>query len=254
MHDRNSPLNGHSLRDSSPEIRRQIRVSRYLVPLTIFVLLLLLTFLLSGCAGWINTTRTGLLSTNAGLNAYDDVAVEVWKDASGDSKQTEQLGMSTCVSVIVQDNIIQAWSITTAVDNGIKKKSDITPYISASINMIDALEDYLEMGDVALPVPLKVVVSELEKLNPGSVIDPGSDPLEVCTGILNERVPIAGPSIPWETIISSGAELGLFILRLVQDYQEGRDIPATALDDYIRDPLKQLILYEHAMADAGGGD
>ena len=199
-----------------------------------------------GCAGWINQTRAGLKVTNTALNVYDDVAVEVWKDAPTKPEQAKQLGVSLCATLITQDAVIQAWEITTAVDAGVAKKKDVTPYIIAAITTLDSLEDYLEMGHVNIPPAIKMAISYLEQMNPGGVIPPGEDPLEQCTDYLAERFPSAG--IPWGAIITGGSELALLILDLIRSKE---DIPHDALEDALRNPLKQAVLYEQTLGDDG---
>ena len=251
MHDPSSPLNGMNHSQSSPDVKRRVRMTRFLVPLVIFAVALLLTFLLSGCGSWLNNTRTTLLATNAGLNAYDDVAVELWRDAPTNQKAKKDLGISACACVMVQDQIIQAWAVTTAVDHGLKKKDDVTPYISAAIGILDSLEDYLEMSGYPLPTELKAVWAQLEAINPGGVLAPDSEPLEVCIDVLSEKVPIAGMSVPWEAILRSAGNMAMFLYEVITNSLEGRDVPEEALETYIRDPHKQLILYDAAMGDEG---
>jgi hypothetical protein len=220
------------------------------VPLVIFAILTLLTFFLTGCGGWLQTTRTTLLATNAGLNSYDDVAVELWKDAPTNPKAKKDLGTSLCVTVITQDAVIQAWEITIAVAHGQAKEDDITPYIGAAITALDSLEDYLAMGGVPIPVIIKAAITQLELLNPGGVLPPDAEPLEQCAAILEERFPMAGyGGVPWDTILTSGVDLTLFMINLIRDVKEDRKIPDGALEDHIRDVLKQAVLYEKTMGD-----
>lgn len=206
---------------------------------------------LMGCGSWLNDTRTGLLAANASVNAYDDIAVELWKDAPTSPASKEQLGTSLCVTLIVQDSIIQSWAVTTAVDHGLQKEGDITPYLSTAITVLDSLEDYLEMGGVPIPGAIKAAIAYLESINPGGVLAPDAEPLEQCTALLAERFPSAGlSSVPWDTIISAGAEFALFLMQIIQDNIQGTDIPEGALDTYIRDILKQAALYERALGGA----
>ena len=252
MEDLRSPLNGHDLRDSHPKVRRDVRLSRWLVPLAILILVALMSFLLSGCGSWLNDTRTGILAANASLNSYDDIAVEVWKDAPTNPEAKADLGISLCASLIVQDSMIQAWAVTTAVDKGLQKEGDITPYLSTAITVLDSLEDYLEMGGVPIPQAVKAAIMYLESINPGGVLAPDEEPLEQCTAILQDNFPMAGiGSIPWETIVSTGAELALFLMQIIKDNIEGNDVPENALETYIRSVLKQATLYEHSMGDGG---
>jgi len=250
MHDLHSPLNGSDMRESHPKVTRQIRVSRWLVPIAVMIIVTLMTFMLGGCGSWLNDTRTGLLAANASLNAYDDIAVEVWADAPTNPEAKADLGISLCACLITQDSLIQAWSVTTAVDKGIQKEGDITPYLSTAIGVLDSLEDYLEMGGVPIPQAIKAAIAYLEGMNPGGVLAPDAEPLEQCTAILEEKFPMAGiGNVPWETIVSSGAELALFLMQIIKDNIEGNDIPEGALETYIRSVLKQASLYEHSQGD-----
>ena len=254
MLDLHSPLNGNDIRNSHPKVRRQIRLSRWLVPLAILALTALMTFILGGCGSWLNDTRTGILAANASMNAYDDIAVEVWSDAPTNPEAKKQLGTSLCATLIVQDSLIQAWAVTTAVDKGIQKEGDITPYLSTAITILDSLEDYLEMGGVPIPEAVKAAIAYIEVMNPGGVLAPSAEPLEQCSDLLAEKFPSAGlSSVPWETIVSSGAELALFLMQIIKDNIEGNDIPENALETYIRSVLKQSTLYERAIADTGDG-
>lgn len=254
MEDIRSPLNGHDLRDSQPKVRREVRASRWLVPIGIVIVVMILALLLTGCGSWLNDTRTGLEAANGALNGYDDVAVVMWQDAPTNAEARADLGISTCASLIVQDSVIQAWSITTAVDKGLAKETDITPYIGAAITVLDSLEDYLEMAGVPIPSAVKVGISALEGINPGGYIPPDEDPLEQCTAVLQEHFPSAGlSSIPWDTIITVGAEFALFMADIIQRNLAGEDVPEDALETYLRHPLKQAVLYERAIADAGDG-
>jgi hypothetical protein len=253
MLDLHSPLNGNSLRTSSPHAQRSVRMSRWIFPLLVLILVTVMTILLSGCGSWLNDTRTGLLAANASINSYDDIAVEVWHDAASNPEAKKQLGISLCTTLIVQDNLIQAWAVTTAVDKGLQKEGDITPYLSTAITVLDSLEDYLEMGGVPIPEVVKVAIAYLESINPGGVLAPDAEPLEQCSNILAEKFPSAGlSSVPWETIISSGAELALFLMQIIQDSIQDKDVPEDALETYIRAILKQSTLYERSMTDTIG--
>jgi len=215
---------------------------------TAFWILLALTIWLCGCGAWLNDTRTGLLAANAGLNSYDDIAVELWADAQTNPQAKEQLGTSLCASLLTQDALIQAWDVTTAVDAGLAKKTEITPYIAAAITVLDSLEDYLEMGGVPIPETIKAALSYLERMNPGGALAPDAEPLEQCADLLAERYPSAGiGAVPWATIITTGADLALYLLDLVQSNLAGEDVPITALETYIRDVLKQSVLYEQSL-------
>jgi hypothetical protein len=205
---------------------------------------------ITSCGTWINDTRTGLLAANAGLNTYDDIAVGFWTDAPTNQNKREDLGISTCASLIVQDQLILAWEVTSAVDKGVKKKKDITQYIGTAITVLDSLEDYLEMKGYPLPAELKAIWMQLEYLNPkGATFTPVDDPLEQCADVLGENTPIAGMSVPWDVIIQSGSELALFLMQIITDSIKGMDVDDDALDTYIRHPLKQLMLYEQAGAE-----
>jgi hypothetical protein len=239
-------------RKTTPKVKRELRFARLLMPIVILALTALMTFLLSGCGSWLNDTRTGILAANASLNSYDDIAVEVWADAAENPQAKADLGISLCACVITQDALIQAWAVTTAVDKGLQKEGEITPYLSTAIGVLDSLEDYLEMGGVPIPQAIKAAIAYLEALNPGGVLAPDAEPLEQCTAVLEERFPMAGlGNVPWETIVSTGAELALFLMQIIKDNIEGHDVPEGALEVYVRQVLKQAALYEHALGDGG---
>lgn len=198
----------------------------------------ILCLALAGCGTWLNDTRKGLMAGNAAVNAYDDVAVEVWKDAPTNPEKHKQLGVSLCASLIAQDALIEAWAITTLVDKGIAKESDITPYISNAVVVLDSLEDYLEMAGVNLPVALRVAISALESLVPPVAMPPDAEPLEQCEQVLDERFPSAG--VPWGIIVGAGAELVLMVMTFIRE----QNIPDDMLEQYLRVHLKQGVLWE----------
>jgi len=207
---------------------------------------LLLVSCIAGCGTWLNDTRAGLLSANAALNSYDDVAVEVWEDAPTNPESQEQLGTSLCASYIVQDSLIEGWAIATMVDDGIKKKRDFTQWAGNTLTVLDALEDFLEMSGVKIPHQLGLAIAYIEAMNPKGVLPPDSEPFEGCADILAGKHPMAG-NVPTEALIGAAADLGVFILNIVLDRLADKSIPEDALEETIRDVFKQAVLYEQGL-------
>jgi len=210
--------------------------------------LLLVCFLLPGCASWINGTRTGIEAANAALNGYDDVAVEVWKKAPTDPKAKEHLGVSLCASYLIQDSLVDAWAVATMIDEGQRKKTDLGLYLANTITILDSLMNYLDAANVPIPVPLKAASDYLEAMYPG-YRPPESEPLATCQAVLAEHIPSA---FPWATVISSGSELALFMIQIIRDQIDKKDVSSEALETYLRVPFKQEILYESIEATGGG--
>jgi hypothetical protein len=146
--------------------------------------------------------------------------------------------VSLCATVITQDALVEAWAITTLVAKDIAKESDITPYVSNAVVILDALEDYLEIAGVNLPPAIKVAIATLEALVPPVAIPPGEEPLEQCKQVLDERFPSA--AVPWGVIVSAGAEFVLMVMEFIKE----QDIPDGMLEQYLRVHLKQGVLYE----------
>ena len=205
--------------------------------------ILLAAILFSGCGGWLNDTRAGILSANAALNTYDDVAIEIWDNSPSHQESREQLGVSLCATYIIQDALIEAWTIASAVDAGIEKKKDFNEWIGYIITILDALEDHLEMAGVEMPHQLSILITYLESMNPKGILPFTSEPLAECHDLLSERHPMAAGST-LAVMLRAAAELGIFIVNLLADRVADKDIPEEALAESIRPMLHQAVLYD----------
>lgn len=147
---------------------------------------IVLVLALPACGGWFENTKAGLLSANDAVNAYDDVATEVWGEkAQEDSPEGlaafRSLELSTCVTYLVQDAIVMAWGTAAMVDAGIKQKSDMNVWIAWAITLLDHAENVFQLwsGD-DVPELVKGAVDFMERtldnFNPGGVLPPGVDP------------------------------------------------------------------------------
>lgn len=254
MYDRQSPLNGMDMRGSNPETRRQVRLVRYVVPLAIFILVLLLTLLLTGCGSWLNDTRAGILTANQALNSYDDVAVEVWKDAPTDEMSKQELGVSLCACYIVQDSLMEGWAIATMVDAGLKKKKDFNLWVGNLLTVLDSLENHLEMSSLKIPPQLSMLITYAESLNPKAMMDPSKEPLAECSKILPEAPHKAAGAFPYEVVIGEGAEFALYLLNIIMDRLADKEISEDALEQVLREVFKQETLYLETISQPVGPD
>lgn len=214
-----------------------------------FLTALVLASAIAGCGSWINETRTGILAANGALNSYDDVATEVWKDAPTNPKAKEHLGVSLCATYLAQEGLVDSWAVTTTVDSIQKKKTDVGAYLKNTLAVLDSLMNYLEVANVPIPPPVKAAALYIEKMYP-DYRPPEQEPLATCQDVLAEHVP---SSFPWAAVISSGSELALFLIQIIQDQIAGKEVSPDALEIYLRVPLKQETLYESAIADTEEG-
>ena len=205
---------------------------------------ILLCLSLAGCASWISETRTTFLMTNAGLNGYDDVSAEVFKDAPTNPEAKEHLGVSLCATLLTQQGIVDAWAVVTMIDEGQRKKSDLGVYAQQIVTVLSSLKNYLEAGNVAIPSGLLVAMQYMQSMAPGLLPLEG-DPLAECGDILAEKYPSAG--LPWATIISSSAEVALFLAEVIKNAIEKKEVSKDALEQYLRLTLKQEVVYEGAL-------
>lgn len=254
MYDANSPLNGMEERTTHPRVRKQIRLSRWLVPIVLLAVIALLSFLLGGCGSWLNDTRAGILTANQALNSYDDIAVEIWKDAPTNPDSKQELGVSLCACYIVQDALIEGWTIATMVDDGLKKKRDFTDWVGNILTVLDALENHIEMSGVEIPHQLDILITYVESMNPRGVLDPSAEPLAQCSSILPEASHKAAGAFPYEAAISETAELALYLLNIIMDRLADEQIPEDALEQVVRQVFRQELLYLRALTAPIGPD
>ena len=141
---------------------------------------------LAGCGGWLTKTRAGLLSANEALGAYDDVAAELWSDAATNDDSFVKLGRSLCLSLLIQDAIIEGWAITSMVDHGIKEEADFTIWAGETVVVIDHLQDFLYELGVPIPDPLAKVLLLIESFAGGFSMPDVEPPTDLeCKAVLS---------------------------------------------------------------------
>lgn len=209
---------------------------------------------ITGCGSWLNNTRAGILTANQALNSYDDLAVEIWKDAKEDEESKAELGVSLCASYIVQDALIEGWTIATMVDDGIKKKKDFTQWVGNILTVLDALENHIEMSGVKIPPQLAMLIAYVENLNPKALMDPSKEPLAECAQILPQAAHKAAGAFPYSPLIEATGQLALYLLNIIMDRMADKEIPEDALEQVLREVFKQETLYIEAISQPIGPD
>lgn len=135
---------------------------------------------LAACGGWASNARASLLTANEAVNAYDDVAAELWKDAPTNDTSFERLERSMCFTYLIQDAIIEGWAIVSMVDHGIKKETDFGYWAAETAVVLDQLEDQLTAWEIDLPEPLMKAFLVIESLA-GGVSLPDTEPPDAFT-------------------------------------------------------------------------
>lgn len=140
----------------------------------------------AGCGSWLNKTRAGLITANQGLNAYDDVAAELWSDAATNDESFRNLERSLCLSLMIQDTIIEGWAITSMVDYGIKEKADFTIWAGQAVVVLDHLQDFLYELQVPIPEPIAKVATLIEAFAGGFAMPDVEPPTDLeCKAVLS---------------------------------------------------------------------
>lgn len=133
----------------------------------LFVFALVLAF--ASCGGWYENTKATLLSVNDVVNAYDDVAAEVFADVdSPEHPKFKKLELSMCFMYTVQDLLLAGWSTASMIDAGIMKKTDFGYWAAKVLLLVDTAINQWAVWD-NVPAPVLGIQMYLRKYSPESV-------------------------------------------------------------------------------------